>query len=60
LIVRRKQIEYEHLLRKLEKLKKRVEGSEAKVDKWKDAAFKKESVKARLGELVGESDEFKW
>jgi len=60
LIVRRKQIEYEQLLRKLERLKKRVEESEAKVDKWKDTAFKKESVKARLEELVGETDEFKW
>jgi len=60
LIVRRKQIEYEQLLDKLERLKKRVEESEAKVDKWKDASFKKESVKARLEELVGETGEFRW
>ncbi len=60
LIVKRKQIEYEQLLDKLERLKKRVEESEAKVDKWKDAEFKKESVKARLEELVGETGEFKW
>jgi hypothetical protein len=60
LIVKRKQIEYEQLLEKLEKLKKRVEESEAKVDKWKDAEFKNDSVKVRLKELVGEADEFKW
>ena len=60
LIVKRKQIEYEQMLKKLEKLKKRVEVSESKVEKWKDAEFKKESVKARLGELVGETDEFRW
>jgi len=60
LIVKRKQIEYEQMLKKLEKLKKRVEESESKVEKWKDAEFKKESVKARLGELVGETDEFRW
>lgn len=60
LIVKRKQIEYEQMLKKLEKLKKRVEESESKVEKWKDAEFKKESVRARLGELVGETDKFRW
>ena len=60
LIVRRKQVEYEQLLKKLEKLKKRVEESEANVDKWKDARFKNESVKARLEELVGRTEKFKW
>ena len=60
LIVKRKEIEYEQLLRNLEKLKKRVEESEAKVDKWKDAEFKKESVKVRLEELVGKTDKFRW
>ena len=60
LIVKRKQIECEQLLEKLKKLKKRVEESEAKVEKWKDAEFKNESVKARLEELVGKTDEFRW
>lgn len=60
LIVKRKQIEYEQLLEKLERLKKRVEESEVKVEKWKDAEFKNESVKARLEELIGKPDEFKW
>lgn len=60
LIVKRKQIEYEQLLEKLERLKKEVEQKEAKVEKWKDVEFKNESVKARLKELVGKTDEFRW
>ncbi len=60
LIVKRKQIEYEQLFEKLEKLKKRVEESEAKVEKWKDVEFKNESVKARLEELLSKTDEFRW
>lgn len=59
-ILKRKQIEYEQLLKKLEGLKKEVEQRNAKVEKWKDAGFKNESVKARLEELLGKTDEFKW
>ena len=60
LIVRRKQIEYESLLKKLEWLKKQVEKSEAQADKWKDAKFKNKSVKARIEELMGRTEKFKW
>jgi hypothetical protein len=59
-ILKRKQIEYEQLLKKLEGLKKEVEQRKAKVEKWKDAGFKNESVKARLEELLGKTDGFKW
>jgi hypothetical protein len=59
-ILKRKQIEYEQLLKKLERLKKEVEQRNAKVEKWKDAGFKNESVKARLEELLGKTGEFKW
>jgi hypothetical protein len=59
-ILKRKQIEYEQLLKKLEGLKKEVEQRNAKVEKWKDAGFKNESVKARLEELLSKTDEFKW
>jgi myosin heavy subunit len=59
-ILKRKQIEYEQLLKKLERLKKEVEQRNAKVEKWKDAGFKNESVKARLEELLSKTDEFKW
>jgi hypothetical protein len=59
-ILKRKQIEYEQLLKKLDRLKKEVEQRKAKVEKWKDAGFKNESVKARLEELLGKTGEFKW
>jgi len=60
LIVKRKQIEYEQLLKKLEKLKERVKQSEAEVEKWKDVKFKNENVKARVEELVSGAGKFKW
>ncbi len=60
LIVKRKQIRYEQMRRKLEKLEARVKRSEAKVKKWQDVKFRNESVKARLKELVGETEKFKW
>lgn len=60
LILRKKLIEYENLLKKLEKLKERVKQSEAEVKKWKAAKFKKENVKARVEELVSETERFKW
>jgi len=60
LIVRRKQIEYEQLLKKLEKLRERVKESEAEVEKWKDAEFKNENVKVRLEKLISRKEEFGW
>ena len=60
LIVRRKQIAYEQLLKKLEKLKKEVKKSEAAIEKWKNADLKNEKVKARLEELVSGSGKFRW
>jgi len=60
LIVKRKQIKYEHLREKLEGLKERVKQSEAEVEKWKDAKFKNENVKARLEELTSKIESFKW
>jgi hypothetical protein len=59
-IVERKQIEYEQLLSRLEMLKKDVEERKARMEKWKDAKFKDDSVKARIDELLGKSDKFTW
>ena len=59
-IVERKQIEYEQLLEKLERLKNDVEQRKAKMEKWKDTSFKENSVEARLEELLGKSDKFTW
>ena len=60
LIVKRKQIEYENLLKKLAELQERVEESEAQVEKWKEAEFKETSVKGRVEELVGKAEKFRW
>ena len=60
LIVKRKQIRYEHLLKRLKKFEEKVRKSEAKVEKWKDAKFKKENIKARLKELVSGAEKFSW
>lgn len=55
LIVREKQIAYERLRKRLEDLKRRVEQSQAEVDKLMDAKFKKQNVDARVGELIGQT-----
>lgn len=60
LIVRRKQIAYEQLLRRLKELEKYVRESEAKVEEWQNPEFKKEQVKARIEELVGKEKKFDW
>lgn len=58
LILRRKQIAYEQLLKKLEKLKKEVKRSEASIEKWKDADLKGEKVKTRLKEPTPATEEY--
>ena len=58
LIVRRKQIRYEQLRKKLEKLKKQVKQSEAEVEKWNE--LKDEKVKERLEELISQTEKFNW
>lgn len=58
LIVRRKQIQHEKLLEKLERLKKDVENSEAEAGKWK--ASKEEKVAERLKELLEKTEKFYW
>jgi hypothetical protein len=60
LIVQRKQMEYEQLLKRLENLKKQVEESEGEVTRWKQPDFKDRSVKARVEELVSAREDFKW
>jgi hypothetical protein len=60
LMVREKQIAYEQLLKSLAELKKRVEESQAEVDRLMDVEFKKENVKARVEELIRRIRKFKW
>lgn len=59
-IMERKQIEYEQLSERLEMLKKDIEHRKAEMEKWKDAKFKDDSVKARIEELLGKSNKFTW
>jgi hypothetical protein len=58
LIVKRKQIEYEQLSKKLEKLKEQVKRSEAEVEKWENV--KDKEVKQRLEELISRAEKFNW
>jgi hypothetical protein len=60
LIVKRKEMEYEKLRKRLSRLRRQVQKSEENVEKWKDADYKADNVKARVAELVGVDKEFKW
>ena len=60
LIVRRKQLHYEIMLKKLEELKEQVKKSEAQVEQWKDAEHKSNSIKTHLEELISEAEKFSW
>ena len=61
LIVRRKQIAYERLLRWLEELRKRIRESRGEIVRWRDDKFKNENVKKRMQDLLGETPtQFSW
>ncbi len=58
LILRRKQIEYKQLRKRLEKLERKVKRNEIESEKWKES--KSAKVTERLEELVNETEEFDW
>ena len=61
LIVRRKQIAYERLIKWLEELRKRIRESRGEITRWRDEKFKNENVKQRMQDLLSETPtEFKW
>ncbi|MCH8120494.1 MAG: hypothetical protein IIC00_12290 [Planctomycetes bacterium] len=60
LIVRRKQIAYERLLRWLEGLQKRIRESRGEIVRWRDEKLKNENVKQRTGDLLEEIPKFNW
>jgi len=60
LIVKRKQIAYEDMAKKLEGLKKEVDQRKAEVEKWKTKDFKNQQVKQRVNELLNETEKFEW
>ena len=59
LIIKRKQIEYERLLKRVEELQKHLKQSKAEIDEWRNENSKNENVKNRVNELLGEHS-FKW
>lgn len=60
LIVRRKQIAYEWLLKRLEELQNRINESRAEILKAQDAKVKEENIKKRTQELLEEKKGFPW
>ena len=60
LIVRRKQIAYERLLKWLEELQNRIQESRADIRRAQDAKVKAENIKKRTQELLEEKKPFNW
>ncbi len=60
LIVKRKQMAYEDLTKKLADLQKEVTQRKAEVEKWNGKDFKSQKVKERVTELVNEPEKFEW
>ena len=60
LIIRKKQIEYERLLKRIEQLQKQVKESRNEIGKWMNTEFKTENVKKRLKDLTEEIPQLKW
>lgn len=60
LIVRRKQIAYERLLKWLEELQNRIKESRNEIIEWQDANAKAENIKQRTQELLEGKSGFSW
>jgi hypothetical protein len=60
LIVRRKQIAYERLLKWLAELQDRVKRSSDEIAKWRDKKAREENIKKRLKDLTEGTVQFKW
>jgi hypothetical protein len=60
LIVKRKQMAYEDLTKKLADLQKEVDQKKTEVEKWKSKDFKSQRIKERINELLNEKEKFEW
>ena len=60
LIVRRTQIAYERLLKRLEELRERVRESRGELAIQRSDEFKNENVKKRMQDLLEETQKFRW
>jgi len=60
LIIRKKIIAYEFLLKRVAELQKELNESREEIAKWKEANIKAQNVKERMKELTENSRKFKW
>jgi hypothetical protein len=60
LIIRKKTIAYEFLLKRIEELQKEFNKSKDEIEKWKDPKIKEQNVKERTKELTEPSQKFRW
>lgn len=60
LIVRRKEIAYEELFKRLEDIQKQVTASKDDIAKYKDEQIRQENVRQRVEALIGNKVRFKW
>jgi len=60
LIVKRKQMAYEDLTKKLADLQKEVDKKKTEVERWKSKDFKNQRIKERVNELLTEPERFEW
>jgi len=60
LLVRRKQLAFEGLLKRLEELRKHIRESRGEITRWRDEKFKNENVKKRTLDLLEETPKLNW
>ena len=60
LIVRRKEIAFEQLLKKLDELQRQVRESKDEIGRWRDPKIKQENVKQRTQSRTDNKVRFKW
>jgi hemoglobin-like flavoprotein len=60
LIIRKKIIAYEFLLKRVEELQEELNRNREEIDKWKDEKIRTQNVKERLDELTEPSRKFNW
>ena len=60
LIIRKKIIAYESLLKRVEELQKELNRNREEIDKWKDEKIRAQNVKERVDELTEPSRKFPW
>jgi hypothetical protein len=60
LLVRRKQLAFEGLLKRLEELRKHIKESRGEINIWRDKKFKNDNVKKRMQDLLEENPKFNW